>query len=523
MLFAFADRLRQLRHKKNYTLGMLADRLSQKNVSVGQAALGKYEAGRIYPILHLATFSCSYLNFVESILIAWYYKTTEFSPQHHLRNKENRMYYKRFFALALLALQLIVLSACNSANGNTSQSTTMNNKPPEDDGNSTQELGEQETSDTMLLTSFLGSDRFLFLDEGFYQAMSNPKGGCNILYTEYQSKATIYLCSQLNCTHDNDSCTSWFPASMVSLFSNANHDVLYYIMDNGNGSQLWQSNVSGQDRKLVYQGGSTEEICEAIAGDEHSFYFSVRLRNTSDESPSGAGLYKELSQVSLESGKRKALLEYPEPTWLFGAYDHTLLLLYYEEPSFVYRTYNMQTNTLSDLYTYSVDEKGMGSFARPYGRDLYIFEPTDESHANFVKMDMETQETQVLITDFPYYGSETTSISGMYDSCMSVFVRKPETREKEHYLIDCQTGTYTLIDLAYQPHDISIPVDIYASAGDYYVVNCGFTTYPLVLQSDDGTSYTMESTGVSYALIKKSDYWNNIPNYIEIDTSAVNG
>ena len=49
MLFAFADRLRQLRHKKNCTLGMLADRLSQKNVSVGQAALGKYEAGRIYP------------------------------------------------------------------------------------------------------------------------------------------------------------------------------------------------------------------------------------------------------------------------------------------------------------------------------------------------------------------------------------------------------------------------------------------------------------------------------------------
>ena len=54
MLFAFAERLRQLRHEKNYTLSTLADRLAQKNVSVGQAALGKYEAGRTYPNLETA-------------------------------------------------------------------------------------------------------------------------------------------------------------------------------------------------------------------------------------------------------------------------------------------------------------------------------------------------------------------------------------------------------------------------------------------------------------------------------------
>lgn len=45
MLFAFGERLRQLRHDKNYTMGMVEDRLAQKNVSIGQSALGKYEAG----------------------------------------------------------------------------------------------------------------------------------------------------------------------------------------------------------------------------------------------------------------------------------------------------------------------------------------------------------------------------------------------------------------------------------------------------------------------------------------------
>lgn len=54
MLFAFAERLRQLRHERNYTMSIVADRLAQKNVSVGQSALGKYETGRTYPNLETA-------------------------------------------------------------------------------------------------------------------------------------------------------------------------------------------------------------------------------------------------------------------------------------------------------------------------------------------------------------------------------------------------------------------------------------------------------------------------------------
>ena len=59
MLFAFGERLRQLRHDKNYTMGMVEDRLAQKNVSIGQSALGKYEAGRTYPNLETDIFDVS--------------------------------------------------------------------------------------------------------------------------------------------------------------------------------------------------------------------------------------------------------------------------------------------------------------------------------------------------------------------------------------------------------------------------------------------------------------------------------
>ena len=55
MLFAFAERLRQLRYERNYTMSMVADHLAQKNISVGQSALGKYETGQTYPNLEPAT------------------------------------------------------------------------------------------------------------------------------------------------------------------------------------------------------------------------------------------------------------------------------------------------------------------------------------------------------------------------------------------------------------------------------------------------------------------------------------
>lgn len=41
MLFAFGERLRQLRHDKNYTMGMVEDRLAQKNVSDWTICAGK--------------------------------------------------------------------------------------------------------------------------------------------------------------------------------------------------------------------------------------------------------------------------------------------------------------------------------------------------------------------------------------------------------------------------------------------------------------------------------------------------
>lgn len=55
-----------------------------------------------------------------------------------------------------------------------------------------------------LVTSYLGSDSKAVGQNGFYQIFPNTQGGCNILYSDYDSLTTVYLCSAANCLHNND-------------------------------------------------------------------------------------------------------------------------------------------------------------------------------------------------------------------------------------------------------------------------------------------------------------------------------
>lgn len=418
---------------------------------------------------------------------------------------------------AVLACAL-VMSACGATSEKKSNPVSINSNSQENTGAS----ASQNTDDTLesldaqskteLLTGYMGASDYAATNEGFYQVIANPNGGCNILYTDFSSGKTIYLCNQPNCVHDNDACTSWVAAQTAELFSAPDESGMYCIMGSTNGDELWSMNPAGGDRKLLYQCAADERLLDAIAGNEKSLYFSVM----SMQMKAGT-MSKNLLQLDTATGKTTKLLEYPAQTWLFGAYQNTLILLYYDEPTFTYRTYDLQTGTLTDLYSYSVDSEGKGAFARPYENKLFIFEPVGENKANLEVMDIETKKREPVVSDIEYYGSESMSVSGFYDGCMSVFVTNPSSHEKKHYLIDINSGDVFSIDLQYQQGEISVPVDIYASANDKFIVNCGISAQNILLQNNDGTSYVSQIDAMEYAFIDKADYIQNKFNISKIN------
>lgn len=429
------------------------------------------------------------------------------------------MDYRKLLTCILVISQLAGLAACSSANTAPSASTAADGSVQEPAGGDLARLEgepnrETETAglETVLLTGYAGAAAYTATEDGFYQAVPNPNGGCNILYTDFSSAATIYLCSQPNCTHDGDTCASWFPSDAIELFSVSGGNALYCIENGGQGGRLWKMDLAGNNRQRLYQCGPAESIRDAVAGNESALYFSVMTRSSSDGLPQ-----KALLQVDASNGQTETLLEYPAQTWLFGAYGHTLLLLRYDEPSFVYQAYDLQTQTLCDLYDYDVDGTGAGPIARPCGNELYIFEPSGELEASIVKMNLETGERETLAEGFPYFGAEAAAISGFYDGYMSVFITDPSSREQKHYLIDCQTGTPYPICLEYQQGAISVPVDIYAETDSDFIVNCGIRPQEVVLQNTDGTFYTSQVDCMQYGLIPKTDYLNNVYKPLVID------
>lgn len=421
--------------------------------------------------------------------------------------------------MMLVCICMLTLSACatGTASNSTSSSMLSTTNSGEDTASPNISKEDSEDHETKLLTGYLGASTYTTTNEGFYQVVSNPKGGCNIFYTDYSSNETVYLCSQANCLHNDDTCSSWFPTTTLQLFSSLDHDEIYYIESSKKGDQLWSMGRTGKDRQLLFQCSASERILDAIAENEKYLYFSVTSINVENGTQ-----YKQLLQLDITTGKTSKLLEFPVQTWLFGAYNNTLLILYYDEPAFTYRTYDLHTQELNDVYSYNVDSDGQGAFARPYADELYIFEPSGENKAILSKMNIETHESKPLISNIEYWGANFISVSGFYDNYMSVFITNPSDYSQTHYLIDWEAGEIYPINLEYPQGDISVSVDIYAVANERFVVNCGIKSQDIVLQNNDGSTYASQVDFMEYGLIKEMDYINNTFNVTRISWPQTN-
>ena len=113
--------------------------------------------------------------------------------------------------ILLLALALS-LGACSSS---------QNSVSPKDDSVTSSPISESETLPAA--ESQQGGNLSLITDPyggifrngagtsfGYYEIMSAQNNSLNILYTDYATDIRTYLCADPDCTHNSDTCTSWF-------------------------------------------------------------------------------------------------------------------------------------------------------------------------------------------------------------------------------------------------------------------------------------------------------------------------
>lgn len=372
-----------------------------------------------------------------------------------------------------------------------------------------------------LVTGPYGPDLAAASAQGYYRYVSdstNVERGGNILYTDFAACAEVALCSRPDCTHRDESCTSWLPFWSGELFLSADESALFCIGDAGGGDELWRMNPDGSEKTMLYRCESGEDFTGAVASDVENLYASLsavggmeRLADT-----------KTVLRIDSVSGACEKLFELDSNEWIQGAFDDQLVVKSVEPEAAVrYALYSLSTGERTEIYSFEGESQSL-----PEGAFLYVLAKSGKEQADVLRVNLRTGEAATLCTGFPFFG--WVMMDDVRDGKLRVSVSDTRANDPalvEHYLywIDCETGEVTQTTLTYPWVETAQFVQVLAEYEDSFLVQRGIEYTPIMLTGTDGTAYETTSETPVYAMIAKSNYFANNPVYQDVAPSLLPG
>lgn len=374
-------------------------------------------------------------------------------------------------------------------------------------------------------------DRNSQTDMGYYELLlSVDAESNNILYTDFESKQRIYLCSSPGCTHNNNSCTSWIDATAGGsfLFIGPSGQQLYYVqrgtedtstLDAETTGKIFAMDLDGSQRHVLFDIAESGRICDAIAADSNYFYIDI---NTVD--PSIFEAKKQVWRIDAKTGSKEVLVaNLPADTRLFGAFGTELLFQQQGETGVTFRAFDLRTGSFRDLCGWEYDD--FDGISTVYGQQLFVLAKQAENKGILIVYDLQSQET-VTIEGVPIYGGDLTSFVGLYDNTHLVLETTdntdPDSVRFLRYMVDLSTGDVRELTLTYTSNGYSYPLPILAETNDDLLVTYDTYTGHMQTVMDGQTLQLKVPEAPRRALINKEDFWNNVPNY-QIITDSVMG
>lgn len=351
----------------------------------------------------------------------------------------------------------------------------------------------------------------------FYQAAGN-----NITYVDRATRQRVYLSSQLSSSHQDESDPSFLGRSSVYLFVLDSH--LYCVQNgypNADGSatpgKLLEMDLNGANRRVVTQLNATDTMNKGIIADDSDsgfIYTTVqRLK------PTGQGYY-DLCRISLRDGTQTSLLELQPSQLPVGAHGAEIYLQTVTDvlSGGVYR---LEAYSLSTGQTRLIREWPSG-LIQGFTKDQNFFY-LDMSAQKLLCLDLSTGGEREVASGLDLSSDPTlSSVDGIYDNhfiYMSlVRETQPQLRLYETvYGVDLTDGTVTEIALRRRFMGADRPLKIIWEFPGEFLVISGEEPHTDQVVGPDGVPYTVENSILLYSLISKTDFWNNQPNYSEIE------
>lgn len=374
------------------------------------------------------------------------------------------------------------------------------------------------------------AQRYAFTDDGYYEIHSRPGTGANILYTDFASGQKVYLSSDINSSHNDERDTSYIsdaygvfyplitPKGLV-IISNTSDLLISKYGDKALG-RISISSLSGSGRRTLYTLAANEWISDTsvIVRDSEKLYFIDYYLETET-----LGQKCRLVSIDLNSGEKQVLenIGGPDRVSVAGAFDNCLVMKKLTAPDPDRPWYEQIDSRENQIYTYDIytDEKRqIFSYRQSRGtavcRDsLLIYVDYTRQSVTVTDMTSGRQKNLSLTEGTPDTVQFISVDNRVFDGqIMLCGTDRAEPDKPLYFALNLSDGSMKQINL----YSDGKFCDIYAETDDSFLVANGEFEYEVEYYIQ-GVPDKIKSKTVQFALIKKSDYWNSIPNFENIN------
>lgn len=391
--------------------------------------------------------------------------------------------------------------------------------------------------------------------KGFYEIFSNDDNSKNVMYTDYETQRQIYLCSQPNCLHNNESCTSWIKPEEQTVYPVAlNQGIAFLYSGRDSFSKIEIADANGANRRVLTEFGSGVDIEPGAAVNDDFIVVKVNAYTMKDDGQVNTA--QSLVAVSLKNGEKYKLYSTDEIQNLSPGEVGYVSLFFrgVTDTGFIVKTIRVNDYTVDEdmnvdtafdaasaaqehtifevpfdgsevktLLTFHQDE----CFEEPYGDSLFYLKNNGEKQYSLERLNTQTMEHTTIISDF----LETNLKTGISQAAFSdtFLVERVGDFVILNTLSESSKNNNADMELIYQSYAVNINNGELKelTLGNYY--NAMQMPITILAQTEQDvlvhakvenieTEGAFLATERSMALMTKEDYLKSEPAYRMIDT-----
>lgn len=410
-----------------------------------------------------------------------------------------------------------------------------------------QESGEEQTFEPVRqigkpVGTIIGSPAKT--SHGYYEiGMWNNPDYANIVYTDYATRQTIFLCNVPGCAHNTPDCTSYVAeGNSCTLFTDYSEKHLYLIFS-GREANEWHEGAPATITEMNMDGSGRRTVCVLpadehfssnymyVAGDdyvyltiEHPGKMMVKMWDFEMQSEVEVEVTKWLQTIEkiwFKDGKTEKIRDLRSDGDVYEGFAGVVAEKYLLINRWDYQGGSgagskvMIDQSGETVETAAMQEPYVAGECVYVAEDLRINLEKDGSTATAVMELTGSGETK-MIKDIPY-----TSNAGVpslyrgdgYRFYMQYIWTENDRDHERAFILDFEGETWKEFDLRQKTNSHYFVTPI-ADAGSDYLVIIDRRDTTINLVDKDGVPRAYDYYGHdTYALISKEDFWNSVPDY----------